>query len=121
MRAGPGPGATGRARSGTDGVDALGVAVDDVQQLAVVRVQPVGFVQQLSGVVDGGQRIADFVGNAGGQPAQGGQLDLLRGFADPAGVLEKYEDRRRLAGAQSAEVGNNAMVTSADRVGSPAG
>src|SRR5690554_226312 len=47
-----------------------GMAPDDVQHLQVALVQVGGFFHQLGRVADGAQRVADFMGDAGGQPAQ---------------------------------------------------
>ncbi len=62
-----------------DGADPLGIVADDVRQAPLVGTEPGTLGQQLSGVTHGADGIADFMGNAGGQPAEGGELALLHG------------------------------------------
>src|SRR5690554_3819256 len=45
--------------------------------------------EQLRGMADGAERIADFVRNARGEPAERGELELLRLLVDGGHVFQK--------------------------------
>ncbi len=70
--------------------------VDDLQQPAVGLRQVVGLLQQLRRIADRRQRIADLVRDAGRQPAQRGQRQLLGAAGIDAAVVE--EDQEQLVG-----------------------
>ena len=88
---------------GDDLVDAHAMTLDHVEQTLVGRADPRRFGQQLSGVPDRRQRIADFVRDTGGQPAQRGQLELLRLFPHACGIVEQHQHRRPGAVAKPRE------------------
>ncbi|MNC12523.1 hypothetical protein D3C75_602470 [compost metagenome] len=86
-------------------VHASRVVEDDLGQAAVGCAEVLGFLQQLGGVTDGTERVADFVGDAGGQATEGGQLELLRLLGDLRDVLEEHQDVALALAAQRHEAG----------------
>jgi hypothetical protein len=56
-------------------------------------------------VAHGAHRVADFVRDAGRQPAEARELGLLDLGRQQLGVLEKGDDGRRLGAAQRAKCG----------------
>ncbi len=87
-----------------DAAHAIGVVANDIGQAAFLESHDRRFCQQLPGVAHRTDRIANFVRDAGAEPAQCSQLRLLDLFGQQARVLEKDEDRRRSVGAQGREV-----------------
>src|SRR5690606_36443232 len=59
---------------------------------SVRRWRLVGFKQQLGGVADGTERVANLMGNARRQTTEGGEIQLLRFLGKPAIVFD--EDQR---------------------------
>jgi hypothetical protein len=59
-----------------DSVHALGVVLNDLRQ-TIRTIEFLGLPQQLRGMTDGAQRIADFMGDAGGQAPERGEFQLL--------------------------------------------
>jgi len=53
-----------------NGVNALGVLADDFAEAFISPLELFGFAQQLCGVTDRAQRVADFVGDTGGETAK---------------------------------------------------
>ena len=53
------------------------MVLDDLRQTPIRLFQVLRLLQQLGGVADRAERVADLVGDAGGQATQGGQLELL--------------------------------------------
>ena len=78
-------------------LEAAGVVVDDARQ-ALAVLAALLLAQELGCVADGGQRIADLVRDAGRQPAERRELELLRLLAGARGVLHQ-EDRELLGAA----------------------
>ena len=89
-----------------DAVHARALLAHDLQQAAVSRADVFGFLQQLHGVADRGERVADLVGEAGGEPAQRGQGDRLGALRHQRGVVEK-DQRLVAAGQQPGEAGHD--------------
>ncbi|ROO27292.1 hypothetical protein SAOR_08760 [Salinisphaera orenii MK-B5] len=87
-----------------DVVDPARVAVHDIQQTPAVGVQRRGLGQQLAGVTDRPERIADLVRDAAGQPPQGDELELLGLLTLAQGILQADQHqcvpRRAQAGEQ---------------------
>ena len=65
--------------------------MDDLQQAAVAVGDPRRFLQQLRGVVDRRQRVADLVREAGGEAPEGGQGQRFRAPRDLRGVVEEHQ------------------------------
>ena len=69
---------------------------DCMLMMSVRRVSPLSrfrdSLQQLTGVADRAERIADFVRDARGKPTERGELQLLRLLLDFDGVFEKDDD-----------------------------
>ena len=74
-----------------DAVHAQGLLVDDFQQAAVGFGNVARFLQQLGRVADRGQRIADLVGQAGGEAAEGGQGQRFGAARQLRGVVEEHQ------------------------------
>src|SRR5688572_12141054 len=70
-------------------IEPLSVVVDDAQQTVRRVVEARLLLQQLGGMADGRERIADFVSDIGGQPSEGGQLHLTCLGLDAGQVLEE--------------------------------
>ncbi len=70
----------------------------------VLGVQVRGFAQQLSGMAHGTHRIANLVGDAGAQAAQGREFQLLRFLGNQTHVLQEHQYRCGLGVAQGCEV-----------------
>ena len=85
-----------------DPVHALGLLQDDLQQAAIGSGDVRRLLHQLGGVADRGQGVADFVGQAGREPAQGGEGQRLRALGGDAGVVQEHQ-RLVVAGAQPGE------------------
>ena len=83
-----------------DAVGALALLVDDLQQAAVAVDDAPGFFQQLDRVIDGGQRVADFMGQAGGEATQRGEGQRFGAARDHAGVVQEHQ--RQVAADQQA-------------------
>ncbi|MCY1348087.1 hypothetical protein D9M69_342210 [compost metagenome] len=81
------------------------MVLDDLRQAPVRPLQFFRFLQQLRGVADGAQGIADLVGDAGGQAAEGDQLELLGLLGDLRDVIEEHQDVLLLATLQMDEAG----------------
>ena len=87
-----------------DTVGAQALLVDDLQQAAVGLVDVARLLQQLHRVVDRGQRVADFVGQAGREAAQRRQGQRLGAARNHGGVVQ--ENHGQLAvGQQPGEAG----------------
>ena len=84
-------------------VHAPRLVLDDLRQASVGRRQLLGFEQQLRGVADSTQRIADLVGDAGGQAAEGDQFHFLGVLGDLGNVLYEHQGVQRLAVLQAGE------------------
>src|SRR6185503_20800456 len=77
--------------------------VDDARQ-AVAVLGVLALLQQLRGVADGGERIADLVRDVGGQAAERGELELLRLVARARRVLDEQQAEALLrAGVEQAQ------------------
>src|SRR6266545_4263084 len=74
-----------------DAVDALGVVANHREQSLAFRRDRAVFLEELSGLVDRGQRVAHLVRDARCKPAHGCQLHLLRLGLCPSQVLEVDE------------------------------
>src|SRR5690606_332527 len=86
-------------------VHALGVILNDLRQALIGALQIFGFLQQLRGVADCTERVADLVGDTGGQAAERGQFQLLRLLGDLRNVVEKNQDVLLVTALQGDETG----------------
>ena len=87
-----------------DAVGAQALLVDDLQQAAVGLVDVARFLQQLHRVVDRRQRVADLVGQAGREPAQGRQGQRFGTARDHGGVVQEHHGQVAV-GQQPREAG----------------
>ena len=93
--------APGQAEHAFDNaVGALALLMDDLQQAAVGIADVRRFFQQLRGVVDGRQRVADLVGQAGREPAHGREGQRFGAPRDHAGIVQ--EDQHQVAVGEQA-------------------
>ncbi len=74
--------------------------VNDLTETPVRNGQFLGFQQQLGGMTDGAQRVADLVGDTGGQSAQRGQFELLGLLGNLRQIIEKYQRMAMTAARQ---------------------
>ncbi len=72
-----------------DLVHTLAVIIDDLKQALVAAGELIRFAEQLAGVADGAEGVAYLVGDAGGQSAQGSELELLSLLGNQAVVFDK--------------------------------
>jgi len=72
-------------------IHSLRVVLNNLCQTPIGADQFLGFVQQLRSMADSAQRIADFMGDPGGQAAEGGQFELLGLLGDLRDVFEKHQ------------------------------
>src|SRR5687767_2598416 len=73
---------------GYQALEASGVLADDARQ-ALAVLAALLLAQELGGVADGGERVADLVRDARGEPAERGELELLRLLARARRVLDE--------------------------------
>jgi hypothetical protein len=74
-----------------DAVHAMGLLVDDLQQAAVGLGDVAGFLQQLGGVADRRQRVADLVGQAGREAPQRRQGQRFRAARRQRGIVQEHQ------------------------------
>ncbi|CAH0179554.1 hypothetical protein SRABI35_01205 [Stenotrophomonas lactitubi] len=95
--------ASGQAQHAlNDAVGALALLVDDLQQAAVAVVEAGAFLEQLYGVIDGRQRVADLVGEAGRETPHCRQGERFGAARDHAGIIQKHQ-HQIAAGQQPGE------------------
>ena len=81
------------------------IGADDAEEAPFVLADGGRLLEQLAGVAHGADRIADLVGDAGGQPAECGELRLLHLLRQHPGILEEDQHRAVLAALQRRDVG----------------